>query len=49
MKIQRNMSTEESCKFWLAVANNAKGVDKWPSWRRAGVNTEQTGILESKE
>ncbi len=37
-KILRNMSTEESKNFWEAAERSAAEVEKWPAWKRAGIN-----------
>ena len=40
-KIVRNMSTEESRKFWEAAERTAAEVETWPAWKRAGINVVQ--------
>ena len=41
-KVYRNTSTPEGKAFWEPSAR-AQEVEKWPDWRRAGINvTEPT-------
>ena len=39
--IQRNLSTEESRNFWETAERSAAEVEKWPDWKRAGINVTQ--------
>jgi hypothetical protein len=40
-KIVRNLSTEESRKFWHHAEEAAAEICSWPDWKRAGINTIQ--------
>jgi hypothetical protein len=40
-KIVRNMSTAESRTFWETAERTARETQKWPAWKRAGINVAQ--------
>ena len=44
-KIIRNTSTPELKKFWSNSIENAKKVQSWPDWKRAGINEAHTRIM----
>ena len=37
IKVTKNLSTEETHKFWAHVEKKAKEVDSWPEWKKSGV------------
>jgi len=47
-KIIRDLSTEQSRKFWANSEETSKEVLSWPDWKRAGINTLQVR-LEARE